>query len=64
MTQQQINDLKKQMNKDFTTIYQLCNLVLQNMSKAKPSLIKACLETLIAFLAWIPVYYVVYTDLV
>lgn len=63
MTQQQITDLKKQMNKDFTTIYQLCDLVLKNSDKAKPSLIKACLETLNAFLAWIPVAYIVFTDL-
>ena len=35
MTQQQIAELKTQMNEDFTTIYQLCDLILQNMAQAK-----------------------------
>ena len=43
MTQQQISDLKKQMNTDFTTIYQLCDLILKNRQQARSSLIKACL---------------------
>ena len=64
MTQQQITSLKEQMVKDFTTIYELCNLILNNLSQAKLSLVKACLETLHAFLSWIPMYYIVYTDLI
>lgn len=52
------------MVKDFTTIYELCNIILQNLAQAKQSLIKACLETLHAFLSWIPMYYIIYTDLI
>ncbi len=52
------------MVKDFTTIYELCSLILNNLNQAKPSLIKACLETLHAFLSWIPLYYIIYTDLI
>lgn len=63
MTQQQITSLKKQMNDDFTTIYQLCDLILKNRQQARPSLIKACLETLNAFLTWIPIFYIICTDL-
>jgi exportin-1 len=64
MTQQQIQQLKGQMNADFTTIFELCKLVLQNLHQAKPSLVKACLETLNAFLSWIPMYYIIYSDLI
>lgn len=52
------------MNTDFTMIFQLCKLILQNLNQAKPSLIRACLETLNAFLSWIPIYYIIYTDLI
>ena len=64
MTQKQIANLKEQMVKDFTTIFNLCNLVLENMTQAKTSLVRACLETLHAFLSWIPMYYIVYNDLI
>ena len=52
------------MNQDFTTIFDLCKLVLQNAHQAKQSLVRACLETLNAFLSWIPLYYIIYTDMV
>lgn len=64
MTQQQIMELKNQMNTDFTTIFELCKLILQNIGQVKQSLIRACLETLNAFLSWIPMYYIVYSDLI
>jgi exportin-1 len=64
MTQQQIKELKEQMNKDFTTIFELCKLIMQNLHQVKQSLIRACLETLNAFLSWIPMYYIIYTDLI
>jgi hypothetical protein len=57
-------ELKNQMNTDFTTIFELCKCVLQNLSQVKPSLLKACLETLNAFLSWIPMYYIIYSDLI
>ena len=64
MTQKQINELKEQMNSDFTTIFELCKLVLENAHQAKPSLVNSCLETLNAFLSWIPMYYIICTDLI
>ncbi len=64
LTQQQIQELKQQMNEDFTTIFELCKFVLQNAHKAKPSLVRGCLETLNAFLSWVPMYYIVYTDMI
>lgn len=35
MTQKQIAELKQQMVKDFTTIFELCKLVLENLNQAK-----------------------------
>lgn len=64
MTQSQILELKNQMNADFTTIFELCKLILQNFSQVKQSLLRACLETLNAFLSWIPMYYIIYSDLI
>ena len=53
-----------QMNQDFTMIFELCKVVLENAHQAKPSLVKACLETLNAFLSWIPMYYIIYSDMI
>ena len=64
MTQDQIANLKKQMVDDFRTIFDLCNLVLDNMTEAKTSLVRACLETLHAFLSWIPMYFIICTNLI
>jgi hypothetical protein len=52
------------MNSDFTTIFQLCKFILENAHQAKPSLVNSCLETLNAFLSWIPMYYIICTDLI
>lgn len=52
------------MNSDFTTIFELCKLILENVYQAKPTLVNACLETLNAFLSWIPMYYIICTDLI
>lgn len=43
MTQKQIAELKEQMVKDFTNIFELCKLILENLSQAKQSLVKSCL---------------------
>ena len=45
-------------------IFELCKAVLENAHQAKPSLVRACLETLNAFLSWIPMYYVIYSDMI
>ena len=52
------------MGNDFTTIFNLCNMVLENAHQAKQSLVRACLETLNAFLSWIPMYYIICTDMI
>jgi exportin-1 len=64
MTQKQINELKEQMNSEFTTIFQLCKFILENAHQAKLSLVKSCLETLNAFLSWIPMFYIIRTDMI
>lgn len=64
LTHTQITDLKTQMNQDFTMIFDLCKAVLENAASAKPSLVKACLDTLNAFLSWIPMYYIIYSDMI
>ena len=43
ITHQQILELKNQMNNDFTTIFNLCEQILQNSQQVKQSLVKACL---------------------
>ena len=43
MTQSQISELKSQMNADFTIVFELCKIVLENMHQAKQSLVRACL---------------------
>lgn len=62
LTSAQIKDLKTQMNQEFKSIFDLCYFVakthITNNNAVKPSLIKACLETLYAFLSWIPLFYI------
>ena len=68
MTSSQIKDLKQQMFEDFKTIFELCCMVLQtfatNPQGIKLSLIKSCLETLYAFLSWIPLYFIFTSNLI
>lgn len=56
------------MHHEFQSIYQLCNFVLhgylENPQQVRPSLIETCLNTLHAFLSWIPLGYVFLTDLI
>ncbi len=50
------------MNQEFKSIFDLCYFVakthITNNNAVKASLIKACLETLYAFLSWIPLFYI------
>ncbi|OMJ30299.1 Exportin-1 [Smittium culicis] len=62
LTQAKIVELKKQLNGEFSSIFQLCNEVLS--SAMQPSLVKATLETLLRFLSWIPLGYIFETDLI
>ena len=52
------------MNTQFTSIFNLCELVLNNVQKLKPQLIKACLDTLHSFLSWIPTIYIHFSDVI
>ncbi|XP_004349359.2 Xpo1 protein [Capsaspora owczarzaki ATCC 30864] len=54
--------LKQQMCEQFTTIFELCQLVLVEANKA--SLIEATLGTLQSFLSWIPIGYIFETELI
>lgn len=52
------------MANDFLVVFQLCQDILNSVAQAKQSLIQSCLETLLAFLSWIPMYYIIYSDLI
>jgi exportin-1 len=60
--QAKTRELKNSLNTEFGQIHSLCLFVL-NASK-KPSLIKATLATLHAFLSWIPLGYIFESNLV
>ncbi|KZS98963.1 hypothetical protein SISNIDRAFT_492282 [Sistotremastrum niveocremeum HHB9708] len=62
MTSAKIKELKSQMSNEFSEIFQLCSEVLEKA--AKPSLIKATLETLLRFLNWIPLGYIFETAVI
>lgn len=68
MTSSQIKELKQQMFEDFKTIFDLCYMVLQTFAQnpqgIKLSLIKSCLETLYAFLSWIPLFFIFSSNLI
>lgn len=64
----QVKELKETMRNEFSSIYQLCSYVLkgylENSQKVRISLIETCLNTLLAFLNWIPFDSIFLTDLV
>ncbi|KZV88566.1 hypothetical protein EXIGLDRAFT_651045 [Exidia glandulosa HHB12029] len=62
MTQAKIKSLKAQLCNEFSEVFQLCFEILEKA--AKPSLIKATLETLLRFLNWIPLGYLFETSLI
>ena len=68
MTSSQIKELKETMHNEFSSIYQLCYFVikgyLDNPQQVRISLIETCLNTLHAFLSWIPLGYIFLTDLI
>ena len=59
--------LKETMIKEFSEVFQLCMIVLQNYfqnkGSVKLSLVKATLQTLAAFMSWIPIAYIFQTNL-
>jgi exportin-1 len=68
MTSQDIVTLKTKFGKEFESVYKICDFVLKGYLKdpstVKTSLLRSCLETLCAFLSWMPLVYVFYTDLI
>jgi hypothetical protein len=59
------------MTEQFSLVYKLCEFVIDSAMNAKkngtmlaPSLTKACLRTLQAFLSWIPLNYIFDSQLI
>jgi len=62
MTSTKTKNLKQTMCAEFSSIFQLCNEVLNSATQA--SLIKATLETLLKFFNWIPLGYIFETPII
>lgn len=62
MTSAKTKNLKTVMCAEFSSIFQLCNEVLNSATQA--SLIKATLETLLKFFNWIPLGYIFETPII
>jgi len=56
------------MYEQFKHIYELCYFIasgcVQNINACKPGLVKACLETFHVYLSWIPIGFIIDTDIV
>jgi exportin-1 len=63
-----IAELKQEFVGEFQSVYRLCSDVsksyLANPQQVSPELITTCIETLQAFLSWMPPFYVLTTDLI
>lgn len=67
MTQEKTNQLKNQFNEDFSRVFQLCQSVFESskdLQTSRPSLLVATLGTLEKFLSWIPLGYILETQLI
>ena len=62
LTQAKIKELKHSLNNEFAAIHELCMFALERSTKV--DLIKATLETLHAFLSWVPLGYIFGSTLV
>mmetsp|Transcript_8910 Transcript_8910/g.15655 ORF Transcript_8910/g.15655 Transcript_8910/m.15655 type:complete len:579 (+) Transcript_8910:602-2338(+) len=62
MTTDKVQKMKNQLNSEFRQIFELCQLVLSESTR--PSLVIVTLQTLLRFLAWIPLGYIFETPLV
>ncbi|GBG24586.1 Exportin-1 [Hondaea fermentalgiana] len=62
MTTDKVKKMKNQLNSEFRQIFELCQLVLAESTR--PSLVIVTLQTLLRFLAWIPLGYIFETPLV
>lgn len=61
MTQGKIQHLKKSMSSEFSNVFELCMYVLQNTQNT--SLLSATLDTLLRFCTWIPMGFLMKTDI-
>lgn len=67
MTQERIDSLKTQFNDDFKRVFELCQYVFSSapdLSKSRPNLLVATLNTLERFLSWIPLGFIFETQLI
>ena len=62
LTSSKVQTMKEQLNQDFQLVYQLCEFVLS--SSKDEHLLLSTLETLHAYLKWIPVGFIFETDLI
>lgn len=62
MTSEKTKAMKKNLNREFTLIYQLCDYIFANSQN--PTLLNVTLQTLQRFLNWIPVGYIFETNLI
>jgi len=62
MTTDKVKTMKNQLNEEFRQIFDLCQLVLDGSTR--PALIQVTLQTLLRFLAWIPLGYIFETPLI
>ena len=56
MTQDKMKQMKKNLNREFTLIFQLCEYILDHSTE--PALLTETLRTLLRFLHWIPIRYI------
>ena len=68
MTSAEIGALKGRFASEFQSVYEACDFVLKgylkDKTKVRLSLLRACMETLLAFLSWMPLVYIFLTDLI
>lgn len=68
LTSQKAQELKGTMTKEFASIFDLCDFVIDmyinTPQSIKPSLVKVTLKTLSAFMSWIPLGYIFETPMI
>jgi exportin-1 len=62
LTQAKTKELKASLNSEFRLIHELCVFVLMNTRKVE--LVRATLDTLAAYLTWVPLGYIFESNLV
>lgn len=62
MTQEKMKTMKKNLNREFTLIFELCMYILDHSTE--PPLLTETLRTLLRFLHWIPIGYIFETKLI